>query len=223
MNVESLVEKSNEKAAILGLIEEKGTGSFMSDIIRLDRAKSANVKELVESLKILSRMVYEAIESDLEFSEEDIMKEIIGSDAIYRDPRKITDPIIINEGVVAIPSIAPNMDYTNNKKSRGRYVIPLMKIPGSPFYYSFNPLSETFLDHKNFSLGINRSVSLHRIVPGMIIAFYHYEADSSGSSKRNKIEARKIVYGEDNYPEIQEIDESEAICFDMPAIDKNNF
>ena len=54
-------------------------------------------------------------------------------------------------------------------------------------------MGATYMDKRSYVLRGKREVTLHSVIPGMIVAFHHYET-RNGVSTRTKIDVSRVVF-----------------------------
>lgn len=176
-------------------------------LISVPEAKKATNDELIAALKKLSDILATRYENDPELDTDQVFRSIL-ADECYSNPTTITEPFIVNNAMIAVPTV-PRKGST-----RGVSVLALIQVPGSEPYYSYSEGTETFLEDATIKLRGYRSVSLHRIIPGMVVSFHHY-AGEDDHRDRVRIDAGKVVYDDNGDAVFVPTSEEDAL-FAMP-------
>lgn len=176
-------------------------------LISVPEAKKASNDELVAALKKLSDILATRYENDPDLDTDQVFRSIL-ADECYSNPASITEPFIVNNAMIAIPTV-PKKGST-----RGNSVLALIQVPGSEPYYSYSEGTETFLEASTIKLRGYRSVSLHRIIPGMVVSFHHYAGDDTNRD-RIRIDAGRVVYDDNGEAVFVPTGEEDAL-FAMP-------
>lgn len=176
-------------------------------LISTPEAKKASNEELIAALKKLSDILATRYENDPNLDTDQVFRSIL-ADECYSNPSSIREPFIVNNSMIAIPTVP------KKGSARGVSVLALIQVPGSEPYYSYSEGTETFLESSTIKLRGYRSVSLHRIIPGMIVSFHHY-AGEGDHRDRTQIDAGRIVYDDSGEAVFVPTSEEDAM-FSMP-------
>lgn len=186
----------------------------MALLINVAEAKKSSNTDIIKTMSKLADILQDRTLNDPTFDLDDVYQATL-ADSTYSSPDQMNSPFKIgnNTNMIGVPGIAPNMDGAGGKKN-GKYVIPVIQIPGTPPYQAYIEGTQTWVDGRRLQLRNNRGLYIHEIIPGMIISFHHYET-KDGNSNRYKIDAVKVVYDSNSNVAIEKLPES-AAAFNMP-------
>lgn len=184
----------------------------MSLLISIPEMKRSTTEDLIETSRKISNILMERDLNDVEFDMDQVFRSLL-ADSCFNNSKDISVPFLVNESMIGVPSMMPNRDSSGNV--RGDSVVPFIQIPGSEPYRGYSEDTATFVDKRTVNLRGGRSVSLHTIVPGMIVSFHHYNDESSGFRTRNRIDATRVVYDENGEVVFEAMSEEDAL-FNMP-------
>lgn len=175
----------------------------MSSIIHVPTVKKADSRDIIKAMSKMSEILTERFLCSPDIDQEQVYQSIL-ADESYESADNIDGVFIISDSLIGIPSILPDKNNSGVRRN-GRSVTSLVHIPGSEPVYSHNTSAVTYVDNRIINLRGARSLSVHRVVPGMLVSFHHWDNSSSGR-ERTRIDVQKIVYNENG-----EID-----CLSMP-------
>lgn len=184
----------------------------MPPLVSIPEAKKASAADIILTMRKLSDILVDRDLNRPDFSTEEVFQKILGH-TVFNNPDSIKEPFVITDSIIGIPSVLPRKKSDGTRKS-GRHVVPLIQVPGSEPYFSFTEGTETYIDSETVTLRGGRSVALHKIIPGMIVSFHHYQVED-GNQERYRIDALRINYDENGTAGYEALPESEAL-FNMP-------
>lgn len=184
----------------------------MAKLINTAEVKKAPSEDIIKSMKKMSDILLDRYLNDPNYDIEQVFQALLG-DKCFNSPDDIRLPFIVNESIIAIPSLLPKKKSDGSRKN-GKNVVPMVQIPGEEPYYAWTENTSTFIDQRIIKLRGGRSITLHKIIPGMIVSFHHY-VNEDGYRDRERIDAVKIFYDNDNNAVYESVDEEEAL-FRMP-------
>lgn len=186
----------------------------MAKLINTAEVKKAPSSDIIATLKKLSDILLDRYLNDPNFDIEQVFQTLLG-DNCFNSPDDIRLPFIVTDAIIAVPSLLPKKKSDGTRKN-GKNVVPLIQIPGQEPYYAYQANTETFIDQRITNLRGGRSITLHKIIPGMIVSFHHFTYED-GYRERQRIDALKILYNEENQAVYEKVSEEDAL-FRMPAI-----
>lgn len=181
-------------------------------LIATPAMKKASTEDLIATMQKISNILMEREINDPDFDIDQVFRVLLAHQC-FNSPRDIKEPFVVSNNTIAIPSTMPKKDAKGNTK--GDSVVPLIQIPGSEPYSGFAEETETFVDKRTVNLRGGRSVTLHRVVPGMIVSFHHYADEGGLHRSRTSIDATRISYDDNNELVFETLSEEDAL-FNMP-------
>ena len=183
-------------------------------LISVPEIKRASNADLIETTQKIHNVLMERELNKPDFDIDEVFRVLLASEC-FSDSRKISTPMLINDAMVGVPSMMPKKDSSG--RTRGNSVIPIVQVPGGEPYLGYAEDTATFVDKRATNLRGGRSVTIHSIVPGMIISFHHYSEDPSGFRSRDRIDAVRVIFDEDNDVVFETLSEEDAL-FNMPDL-----
>lgn len=185
----------------------------MAYLINVVEAKKADNQTIIDTIKKLSQIHTERYLNNPNFDPEQVFRALLADDC-FDAPEKIREPFLVNDAIVAVPSLIPKKGYDGSYRN-GNSVTSVIQLPGEQPFYTFVEDTETFIDNRVTNLRGGRSISMHKIIPNMIISFHHYRVVDD-SRERYRIDAVKITYDSQGHAVCERVPEEEALI-KMPA------
>lgn len=178
----------------------------MSSLVNIAEAKKSSDQDIIITIRRLTDILSSREENRSDYDMDQVFRNILNQD-IYTSPDNIRDIFVINNSMIAIPSILP--EFKDGKIAGGKSVVPVVQIPGSEPYYAYKEDTETFIESQIMNLRVLRGANIHKVIPGMIVSFHHYE--TRGEQRiRTRIDVIQIVYDTDNNLSKKTLTEEEA-------------
>lgn len=187
----------------------------MAQLINIPEVKKASSADIISTMRKMSDILLDRYLNDPNFDIEQVFQSLLG-DNCFNSPDDLKVPFVVNESIIAIPSLMPKKRGDGTRKN-GKNVVPLVQIPGAEPYYGYQPDTETFIDQRVVNLRGGRSITLHKIIPGMIVSFHHFISED-GYRERYKIDAVRVLYDKSNQAYCERVSEEEALVR-MPDVD----
>lgn len=189
----------------------------MGYLLKVPEMKKASNEDIIATMQKLSDILTEREISDPDLDLDQVIRALL-ADSVFNNPVNIEVPFVVSNNLIGLPSVMPKKD-ASRKVSKGLSVIPFVQIPGQQPYRAYKEDTSSFVDSMSTNLRGGRSVSIHSVVPGMIISFHHYNGDGTGFREREAIHATRVSFDEENQIQFEKMSEEDAL-FNMP-IDEN--
>ena len=187
----------------------------MSSLIKLKEIRKATTKDLVDTMKKISEIIELRANSEESYDQEGIMRDFLG-EKCFENGDLIVEPFKVSDALICVPSLMPPKDSNGNRKNNAKSVLPIIQLPGGRPYLAYDESSDTFVDQQTYSLRGGRSVTLHRVIPGMLVSLHHFRTEN-GRAERSSIDVCKMMY--DDYDELYFEKMPESYGFiDIPTI-----
>ena len=178
----------------------------MPSLVNIAEAKKASDQDIIITIRKLTDILSNREENRSDYDMDQVFRNILNQD-IYSSPDNIRDIFVVNNSMIAIPSILP--EFKDGKISGGKSVVPVIQIPGSDPYYAYQEDTETFIESQIMNLRGLRGANIHKVIPGMVVSFHHYE--TRGEQRiRTRIDVIQVVYDTDNNLSKKTLTEEEA-------------
>lgn len=162
-------------------------GDYLTSVPEM---KSAPSEVLIATAQKISKILLERELNDPELDLGHVFRVLL-SDGCFNNPSSISEPFIVSNTLIALPSMAPEKDARG--QSKGTSVVPFVQIPGEQPYQGYREDTPTFVDSQYVNLRGGRSISIHSVVPGMIVSFHHFNGEG-GRRTRERIDAIRVSY-----------------------------
>lgn len=186
----------------------------MKFLLTVPEMKRASNEDIISTMQKMSDILTERELNDPELDLSQVTRALL-ADPCFNNPSSIEVPFVVSNNLIAMPSIMPKRDPSRNV-SKGASVIPFIQIPGKQPYRAYQEDTPTFVDSMAVNLRGGRSVSIHSVVPGMIVSFHYYTGDGSGFREREAINATRVSFDSSNQLQFEKMSEEDAL-FNMPA------
>lgn len=194
----------------------KNMGVDVEYLLSVPEMKKASTDELVATMRKMSDIVLNRELDQDNIDLDSIMRNCLG-DPSYENPLTMSEPFIVGESMIGMPSVMPKRE---KNISKGESVVPMIHVPGSEPCQAYSEDGDTFVDSMTVNLRGGRSISVHRVVPGMVASLHHYVGDGSGFRERQRIDAVRIAYDWHGKIVFTPLSESDAL-FNTPIMDKD--
>lgn len=185
-----------------------------SYLLTVPEMKRASNEEIIATMQKMSDILTERELNDPELDLDQVIRALL-ADPCFNNPANIEVPFVVSDSLIAMPSVMPKKD-AGKSFAKGASVIPFIQIPGEQPYRAYREDTATFVDSMSVNLRGGRSVSVHRVVPGMIASFHYFTGDGTSFREREAIHATRISFDSDNQLQFEKMSEEDAL-FNMPA------
>lgn len=178
----------------------------MASLVNIAEAKKAKDEEIIVTVRKLTDILMNREENRPDFDMDQVFRNLLNQD-IFNSTDSIRDVYAVNNAMIAIPSMLP--EFKDGGIVSGKSVSPVVQIPGSEPYYAFQEDTETYIESQIMNLRGKRAINLHKVIPGMIVSFHHFE--SRGDDRiRTRIDVIQMVYDTDNKLQKKTLTEEDA-------------
>lgn len=188
----------------------------MSLIVSVPEIKRSSTADLIETMKKISNVLMERDLNDPDFDFDQVFRKLL-SEPCFNNSKDVREPFHVTDSIIGVPSLMPKKDASG--RTKGDSVIPVVQVPGREPYSGYEEDTETFIDKQTVNLRGGRSVTLHSVVPGMIVSFHHYGDDGNGYRVRTSIDAMRIDYDDEGEMIFEQMTEEDAL-FNLPDLSK---
>lgn len=197
--------------------EEGVRRNTMSYLLKVPEIKKASDEDIISTMQKMSDVLTERELSDPDLDLDQVIRALL-ADPVFNNPTNIEVPFVISNNLIGLPSVMPKKD-ASRRVSKGISIIPFVQIPGQQPYRAYREDTTTFVDSMSVNLRGGRSVSIHSVIPGMIVSFHHYNGDGTGFREREAIYATRVSFDGENQIQFEKMSEEDAL-FNMP-LDEN--